>query len=173
MARRVSRSLLANGTHRAIGHVLDHIGTTWPIEEREEVLSIVMRAMFPPCTRADVWRGYDQTFRTVGQEFYYPIPINLEASPSSWFKNLRLLQLRVKLNLVQSLRISINSCSLISGEVIVKLKGLEQAVGKEIMERHRVPRFLKPRMMTTRNRIANERAQGLREAGLLARARRS
>ena len=82
---------------------------------------------------ADAWYGYDRTHLTENGEFYYPITAPLGVTPNVWFKNLRLLQVRKKLRLISSLRVSINEPYCLSGEILAKMQALEKVVGKEMM----------------------------------------
>lgn len=102
MVKRITKEWLAEGAHPALDYVFEHIGVTWPIDEREALFKIASYTAFPPNARMDAWRGYDMTVLTAKNEFYYPITASLNTSPKVWFKNLRLLQLRKKLNLILS-----------------------------------------------------------------------
>ena len=162
MVKRVSCKWLEAGEHPAMDLVFEHIRVTWPVEERERILRIASITAFPPNRRADVWRGYDQSWSTVGDKFYYPIIANLRDSPSNWFKNLRLLQIRKKLNLISSMRVCLTEPSLLAGEVLAKTKALEQVVGAEMMHRASVPPMKKPRIQ---GRMSMVRAKALRNTG--------
>lgn len=171
MVKRVKQYWLAEGTHPALEHVFEHIGVTWPIDEREKLFDIAFRTAFPPNNSADAWRGYDQTSYTVEGKFYYPITATLSASPSIWFKNLRLLQIRRKLDLITSLRVSVAQPSVLAGEALAKLQALETVVGKERMSTSSVIPLRNLRMMSTRTariRATNARADSIRNAGLRA-----
>ena len=91
MVKRVFANWLADGEHAAMDHVFEHIGVTWPIEERKKVLRIASITAFPPHQRSEVWSGYNQTRSTSENIFYYLITVALTDSPSVWFRNLRLL----------------------------------------------------------------------------------
>ena len=169
MVKRVTKNWISGEDQGLVEFALQHIGTKWSMEEREKVLKDISYAFFPPNQRADVWTGYDQTHRTVNNEPYYPISIVLNQRPDVWFKNLRLLQIRQKLNLVKSIRINLGQESSTIGSVYAKLKALEGVVGKEMMSSDYIPELKRPRMMSTRSRIANDRAESLRRAGLNAR----
>lgn len=171
MVKRVKQNWLAEGTHPAFDHVFEHIGVTWPIDEREKLFDIAFRTAFPPNVSADAWRGYDQTSYTVGGKFYYPITAILSASPSIWFRNLRLLQIRRKLDLITSLRITVAQPSILAGEALAKLQALEAVVGKEMTSTSSVVPLQNLRMMSTRTariRATNARAESIRNAGLRA-----
>ena len=167
--KRVTQNWLADGAHLAMEHAFDHIGVHWPLEDGENLFKIASYIAFPPNKRANVWKGHDKSHFTVGIKFYYPIHASLGAMPNVWFKNLRLLQIRKKLNLISSMRVSINEPSLLAGEVLAKTKALEDVVGKDMMTQVSIPQMKKPRIRTTWSRIANERAEALRNAGLEAR----
>ena len=78
MVRRVSTSWLdARENQEVLSLVFNHIGTKWPIREREKILGDISHAFFPPHTRADVWGGYDQTPLIWTGEFYYPVFVSL------------------------------------------------------------------------------------------------
>lgn len=165
MVKRVTRNWLAEDVHPAMEHMFEHIGVTWPLEDRESLFRIASYTAFPPNQRADAWTGYDQSHLAVAKKFYYPIHASLGASPNVWFKNLRLLQIRRKLNLVSSMRVTLGEPSLLAGEVLAKTRALEAVVGENMMTRASVSQMKKPRMRTTSSRIANERADALRRAG--------
>lgn len=162
MVKRITKDVVAEGNHEALEHVLEHIGVTWPMVERERIFQIVTQAIFPPEQAAHVWEGSNLTHITVEKEPYYPVTVSLRDPPGIWFRNLRLLQIRKKLDLVRSLRVSLDFTSCVIGEVYFKLKALKEIVGKEMMADNYVPKMKKPRMMTTRNRLARDRIENLR-----------
>ena len=169
----MSSNWLMGGTHPAIDIAFQHIGSSWSVEKREEILNTISHAIFPPNHRADAWGGYNQTIFANDGQFYYPITVPLGTYPNAWFKNLRILQIRVKLKLISSLRVSLLSQpSCISREVLAKLNALKDAIGKEIIENHKIPKMKKHIMRTNRN-IANIAAESSRARGLAARERRN
>ena len=170
MVRRVSSDWLAAGEHPAMGFVFEHIGLTWPIEEREKLLRVASITAFPPHQRSEVWRGYDQTRSTSENVFYYPITASLGDSPSVWFRNLRLLQIRKKLNLVTSMRVNLTEPSLIAGEILAKTLALKAIVGSPMMSRASIPKMRKPHMQGLMSAV---RATTLRNAGISAKRARN
>ena len=156
MVKRISKDVISEGNHEALAHVLDHVGVTWPLMERERILQIATQAIFPADQASSVWKGCNLAYFSVDKKPYYLVTISLRDSPGLWFKNLRLLQIRMKLGLVNSLRVTLEYSSCIIGEVYFKLKALEDVVGKEMMTDTYTPKMRKPRMMTTRTRIARE-----------------
>ena len=107
MVKRPTNSCLAEETHLAtIDVALQYIGAKWLQEKRESIFRPILRAIFPPNRQANAWGGYDQTFYTVKEPFHYPVTVPLGAPPDVWFKNLRLLQIRMKLRLITSLQLS-------------------------------------------------------------------
>ena len=173
MVKQVTQNWLADGAHPAMEHVFEHIGMHWPLQDRENLFRIASYIAFPSNKRAHVWKGPDKSHFTVGGKFYYPIHASLGAMPNVWFKNLRLLQIRKKLNLIFSMRVSINEPSLLAREVLAKTKALEDVVGKDMMTQVSIPQMKKPRIRTTWSRIADERAEALRNVGLEARENRN
>ena len=173
MVKQATQDWLADGAHPAMEHVFEHIDVHWPLEDRENLFKIASYTVFPPNKRANVWKGHDKNHLTVGKKFYYPIHASLGAMLNVWLKNLRLLQIRKKLNLISSMCVSINEPSLLAGEVLAKTKALEDVVGKDMMTQVSIPQMKKPRIRTTWNRIANERAEALRNAELEARENRN
>ena len=165
MVKRVSFDWLAAGEHPTMAHVFEHIGVTWPIEEREKILRIASITAFPPHDRSQVWGGYDQSRATVQNKFYYPVTASLTDRPSTWFKNLRILQIRKVLNLVSSVRVGLHEPSLLAGEVLAKTRALERVVGIEMMTRASVPQMKKPRIQGL---MSATRATALRNAGTRA-----
>ena len=170
MVRHIPFDWLAAGEHPAMVHVFEHIGLTWPIEEREKLFRIASITAFPPHQRADVWAGYDQSRSTVGNVFYYPITASLRDSPLVWFRNLRLIQIRRKLNLITSMRVNLTEPSLLAGEVLAKAKALEAVAGKEMMSRASIPKMRKPHMQGLMSAV---RATAIRNAGLDAKRARN
>lgn len=163
MVRRVSFDWLAAGEHPAMEHVFEHIGLTWPIQEREKLLRIASITAFPPHQRSEVWTGYDQSRSTAENVFYYPITASLRDSPSVWFRNLRLIQIRKKLNLMTSMRVNLTEPSLIAGEVLAKTLALQAVVGPEMMSRASIPKMRKPHMQGLMSAV---RATALRNAAI-------
>lgn len=170
MVKQISCEWLTNEAHPALEHVYEHIGVTWTIEERERMLRKVSHTIFPPHRRSDAWQGYDRTRYTENNQFFYPVTASLGASPNIWFKNLRLLQVRKKLRLISSLRVSMSEPSLLSGKILAKLKALEEVVGKDMMAPTSVPLLRTPAM---RPSSSNIRAEYLRNSGLAARNARN
>ena len=173
MVKRVSRELLAEGAHPALHYVFEHIGVTWPIEEHEALFKIASYTAFSPNARMDAWRGYDMTVLTAKNEFYYPITASLNASPKVWFNNLRLLQLRKKLNLISSLKVNQIHPPILGGEALAKLKTLEEVVGEHMMSPASVVQMQRPFLTTARMRVGGVRAESFRNAGLAARENRN
>ena len=172
MTKKITRELLAEGVHRALDLVFEHIGVTWPIEERETFFKIALYTVFPLNASMDAWRGSDLTAHTVKKEFYYPITASLNASPKVWFNNLRLLQLRKKLNLISSLKVNQIHPSILGGEALAKLKALEEVVGTHMMSPASVVPMQRPLLTTARMRVGGVRSDSLRNAGLAARENR-
>ena len=172
MTKKISRELLAEGAHPALDYVFEHIGVTWPIEEREALFKIALHTVFPPNARMDAWRGSDMTVLTAKNEFYYPITASLNASPKVWFNNLRLLQLRKKLNLISSLKVNQIHPSILGGEALAKLKALEEVVGAHMMSPSSVVPMQRPLLTTARMRVGGVRSDSLRNVGLAARENR-
>ena len=170
MVKRISREWLTGEAHPALEHVYEHIGVTWTIEERERMLRKISYTVFPPHRRADAWQGCDRTRFTENNQFFYPVTASLGASPNIWFKNLRLLQVRKKLRLISSLRVSMNEPSHLSGEILAKLKALEKVVGEDMMAPTSVPLLKTPAMGSSSSNI---RAESLRNSGLTARNTRN
>lgn len=163
MVKRVSREWLTDEAHPALEHVYEHIGVTWTVEQREKMFREISYTVFPQSRRVDAWQGWDHTHLTENNQFFYPVTASLGDSPSNWFKNLRLLQVRNKLRLISSLRVSISEPSLLSGGVLAKLKALEKIVGEEMMAPTSVPLLKTP---TTGTSLSNMRAESLRNSGL-------
>lgn len=157
MIRRVSKNLVAGESHNALEYVLEHIGVTWPIMEREQLYQSVVQAMFPEDHVLYVWEGVNLTPNTVGGEPYYPDTVSLKDPPGIWFRNLRLLQICKKLDLVGTIRVTLNLASCVVGEVYFKLKALKKVIGKEMIPSNYVSRMKKPRMMTSHARIERDK----------------
>ena len=116
------------------------------------------------------------TVLTANNEFYYPITVSLATCPNVWFKNLRLLQLRKKLNLITSLKVSQIHPPILGGEALAKLKALEEVVGKHMISPASVVQMQRPYLATTRTarmRVGGTRAESLRIAGIAARENRN
>lgn len=170
MVRRVLSDWLAAGEHPAMEHVFEHIGLTWPIEEGKKLLRIASITVFPPHQRSKVWTDYNQSRSIVGNVYYYPITPSLRDSPSVWFRNLRLIQICKKLNLITSMRVNLTEPSLIAGEVLAKTLALQAVVGKEVMDRASIPQMRKPHMQGLMSAV---RATAIRNAGLNAKQTRN
>ena len=173
MTKRATCGWLADDTHPAIDVVFQHIGRTWPIEKREGLCSTISQAVFPSICQNDVWKGGNYTLSTVGNQFDYPVTVAIGATPNIWFKNLRLLQVRLKLCLINSLRISMlepPACA--SGQIVAKMDVLKNIVEKELIEDHKTPPMKKPRMRV-KYPSANIAAESFRYCGLLTMARRN
>ena len=80
-----------------------------------------------------MWGGYDQTPLISKDKFYYPIDVSLGVTHNVWLKSLRKLQLRKKLNLTQSIHLSLDSFTHTSGKIVAKMKALEQIAGSDII----------------------------------------
>lgn len=162
MVGRVSGKMLADDEHEALGLVFEHIGVTWSTVEREKILRTITQAAFPGVQVLRAWEGSDLTHVTSKNEPYYPVTVSLKSSPVDWFKNLRILQIRKKLGLVRSLRVTLDVSSCVIGEVYAKIKALEAVVGKEMVNDNYIPKMRKPRMMINRNHIIRDRIGSLK-----------
>ena len=61
--------------------------------------------------------------------------------------------------------------SCIAGQVVAKIEALKGALGKQIVEDHRLPKFKRPKMSVKHNH-ANVAAESSRNRGLVAQERR-
>ena len=122
-----------------------------------------------PFFHRDVWGGYDQTPLISTGKFYYLVFVSLGVKPNVWFKNLRLLQIQKELNLIQSIHISLEHFTHKGGEIVAKIKALEQVVGTDIMNWYRIPPRKKLKIMSTKICLNLDRAKALRIHGLAAR----
>ena len=75
----------------------------------------------------------------IHRKILLPIHVSLGATPNVRFKNLRMLQIRKELNLIQSILISLDHFTHMGGEIVAKIRALEQVVGSEIMNWYKVP----------------------------------
>ena len=150
------------------------MGASWSMTKREEVLNSISCAFFSSDKQANTWKGQNQTTCTQGRVFYYLVTINLGYIPDIWFRNLRLLQIRTKLRLITSLRLSLLSqppSCVVSGKIIAKIQAPKNIVGKDMINNHRIPPIKKSRMKIVHN-IANLAAKSSRARGLAAKQKR-
>ena len=149
------------------------MGASWSVTKREEVVNFISCAFFPSDKQANTWKGQNQTTCTQGRVFYYLVTINLGDILYIWFINLWLLQIRTKLRLITSLRLSLLSqpSCVVSGKIIAKIQALEDIIGKDMISNHRIPPMKKPRMKIVHN-IANLTAKSYRARGLDAKQKR-
>lgn len=163
MVRRVSENWVANGNREVMDLVFQFIGVNWPINKREQLLQLASDAIFTPENKDNIWEGHDQSHLTVNKEPYYPVTILLNQTPTLWFKNLRLLQVRWLLNLGRNFKLNLDQGLCKLGIVFCKLQAIEKIIGTEAMKISHVPNLRRP------NRIGNARAESLRRSGLRAR----
>lgn len=169
MARCIAQQWLDSKNNEILEIFFQHIGTSWPVWRCELIFDIALQAIFPPNKRTDAWKGQDHTCNTVKGLYYYPITITLESTTNVWFENLRLLQLRKVLNIVQCIFLSLNLLSISAWETTFKLWVIESIVGSKMMKIHCIPRMKKPRMMTTCRRINEECEHAMRRSSLISR----
>ena len=162
MVKCPTNSWLAKETHPAIDVALQYLGEKWLLERRESIFKPILRAIFPPDRWANAWGGYEQTIFAVKTPFYYPVTVPLGAPPDMWFKNLRLLQIHMKLCLITSLQLSmLDPPSCVVGQIVAKIEALKGALGKHIVEEHRLPKFKRPRMSINKGLVAQNRRIGM------------
>ena len=172
MVKHPTNDWLAEGTHPSVDIALQYIGATWPLEKRESIFKPILRAIFPPNYWANTWGGYDQTLCTIRAPFYYPVTVPLGAPLDVWFKNLHLFQIRMKLCLITSLWLSmLDPLSCIVGQIVAKIEALKGALGKHIVEEHRLPKFKRPKMSVKHNQT-NVAKESSRNRGLVSQDRR-
>ena len=87
------------------------------------------------------------------------------ATPNVWFKNPRILKIIKELNLIQSMHISLNSFTHMGGEIVAKIKVLEQVIGSDII----IPLRKKLRIMSKQARLYIDIAKALQINGLITR----
>ena len=146
------------------------IAVNWSREKKEELLQTIGQAFFPKRDKELMWRCLDRTKDTKDNVPFYQVFIRHHASPSAWFKNLRLLQLRVKLQLEATyyMRNELGVC-LIS-EVVNKLDALRAIIGDAKLNEHKTPELKKPSARRDYPSIQSIRADSLHRAKIRARA---
>ena len=140
--------------------------------EREQFYNEVANGFFPGDAQRHQWSMVDQTCETKHGEPFHQLLIRIHDDPNYWFCNLRLLQLRIRLGLIDTyyLDSEMGTCSF--SEVLAKIQAIGSIVGEEQLRNPRIPEMKVPSIQRTRPIHPNVAADAIRNRGLCARERR-
>ena len=84
--------------------------------------------------------------------------MKIQDPPGLWFRNLKLLQIRYTLGLDCFLMLKLTTGNTPIGEIVAKIQALEQVVGKDQVNKYRIPQMRKPSAVRDFPSFANLRA---------------
>lgn len=139
MAPRVSAQMFGDRDSQVWDIVFNNIASRFNRQAKERFYSTIACAMFPGQMSDLMWVFADRTSETVGNQQLYQFHISLGNQPTIWFRNLRLLQLRIRLGLQDYYYLKSTPGLIIMAEVKAKLRALAQVVGYDRLYNNNPP----------------------------------
>ena len=140
--------------------------------EREQFFNQVANGIFPEDAQRRQWPIVDRTRETKHGESFHQLLIRIHDGPNYWFRNLRLLQLRIRLGLIDTYYLDSEMRTCPFSEVIAKIQAIETIVGENQLRNQRIPEMKVPPIQRTHPTHPNVAADAIRNRGLQARERR-
>lgn len=142
------------------------LAVTWPRTQREDLAQLIADSLFPTGDQCTPWEIVDLSSTTKDNVSNFKMFIRLHDSPSAWFQNLRILQVRVKLGLDDAYGVAQEMDHSRIGTLAAKLEAVQAIIGTQKLMDCSTPTL--KRKSTTRDfpNISNVRALSLREVGL-------
>ena len=107
----------------------------WPTPQREDLVKFFLDLLFPASDRDTLWKVVYHTSNTIDGVPYSKMFIKLYDGLSVWFCNLRILQDRVKLGLIDSYCVACGLGISQLGEFVAKIEAIRVIVGtKRLMD---------------------------------------
>lgn len=170
MARRIP--LAWSQGEGALETTFEAMAGAWDRERRNELFNHIVESVFPGREKEDMWEYVDRTSDTRDNVTFYQLNVKIHDGPSKWFRNLRLLQLRIKLGLDGMLYIKREWGSCPIGELVAKMNALRAIVGNDRMQEHRIPMMRRPVAQRDFPNLSNFRAEALHRSGVRLRLAR-
>ena len=140
--------------------------------EREQFYNEVANGFFPGDAQGHRWPVVDRTCETKHGEPFHQLLIRIHDGPNYWFRNLRLLQLRIGLGLIDAYYFDFEKGTCPFSEVMSKIQAIKSIVGEEQLRNPCIPEMRLPFFQHTRPIHSNVAADAIRNRGLRARERR-
>ena len=145
---------------------LKTMAVRWPREQRLELFNTISNATFPRGSLDGMWIERDRTAETRGGVPFHQLFVKIQDSPGTWFRNLKLLQIRYALGLDCFLTLKHRPGNTPIGEVVAKIQALEQVVGKDQINKHRIPPMRKASAIRDFPSFVNLRAVEMHQRGM-------
>ena len=146
------------------------MAVNWPRTQREDLAQYLSDSLFAVGSRDTPWEIANQTSSTVDSVSYFKMFIRLYDESSVWFRNLRILQVRVKLRLDDSYHVARGLGNSQLGKFAAKIEAIRAIVETERLIDCSVPELVRQPTPRDFPNLANERAMS---AGLRARRNRA
>ena len=127
---------------------------------------------FPEDAQRHQWPIVDRTCETKHGEPFHQLFIRILDGPNYWFRNLRLLQLRIRLGLIDTYYLSFEMGTCPLSVILAKIRAIESIVGEEQLRNPRIPEMKVPPNRCTCPIHLNVATDAIRNRGLRARERR-
>ena len=131
-----------------IQHAFTIMASIWPRPKRQELYDHIIAKAFPDASGQ--WQADDLTTRTRDGQPCHTLQVRIQDAPSSWFCNLKMLQLRQNLGLDCILAHRFTDGRMVMGEMYAKMQTLEQVVGKTMVEKYKMPLLKRPLAVSKR-----------------------
>ena len=152
--------------------VFDHLAKQASRSAKEELYRSIAQAIFPGIEERQIWATCDRTNDTIGNRPFHQFFIRIHDRPNEWFKNLRLLQLRMKLGLHDTYYFRSELGSSPVSEVFSKLKVLCSIVGEDRLKSHYFPQMKRSSALRHFPTFPTVAASAYRARAIRGRARR-
>lgn len=125
--------------------VFGHLSQRALRSEREVLYQSIGEGILPDLRHRHLWTIVDRTSSTRTGEDFYLLYIHMGDRPSEWFRNLRMLQIRVKLGLIDTYCMDVNGHPIRMSEIICKIDVIAGIVGRDRLINLYVPPLRIPR----------------------------
>ena len=142
------------------------MAVNWPRLQREDLAQFITDSLFPLEDGDTPWEIIDHTTNAKDGIPYFKIFIKLYDQLSVWFRNLRILQIRVKLGLNDSYCVAQGLGDSQLGAFAAKIEVVRAIVGTAKLVDCIVPELKRKDARRDFSNLSNVRALSLRGAGL-------
>ena len=148
MAPRVGMGLFKEH-HEVFDIIFENLARRSTRAQKETFYASISVAMFPGLMRRHQWEIVDRTSLALARREFYQVHISITENATLWFMNLRMLQIRVKLGLIDYYYQKPGFATIRIFEVMCKFRALAQIVGEERLFNHYRPPLRLPRVIRT------------------------
>lgn len=125
--------------------VFGHLSQRAPRPEREILYQSIGVGILPGLRHRHLWTIDDRTSSTRTGEDFYQLYIHMGDRPNEWFRNLRMLQIRMKIGLIDTYYMDFNVHPIRMSEIICKINVIAGIVGWDRLTNLYVPPLRIPR----------------------------